>query len=102
MGNYKHGELISRGGFDIVHGCQLRCIGRPNSRNLLVPKKICRYMDTSDQYKFYVDYDGIVVPCCNRSQAFVLGNLKEKRKQKLYKMKTSRKGMPICGQCEKS
>lgn len=86
--------------------------GHPSGRKLLVPNKICWYMNTSDEYKFYVDYDGTVVPCCNHPRAFVLGNIKEetynqilngeRRKQILHEMKTNRKNMPICGKCERS
>jgi radical SAM protein with 4Fe4S-binding SPASM domain len=79
----------------------------PFKKHFKMAKGLCRYMRKE---RLYVDYNGDVVPCCVHPKAFVMGNLlREKytqivmgarRKRYARQMKTSRKSMKICKQCE--
>lgn len=83
----------------------------PGARNMTgrepkVPNQVCRFLDGD---KFYVDYDGTVVPCCAHPRAGVLGDLKtqtwseillgEARARMRRAMVEDRAAMPLCGEC---
>ncbi len=80
---------------------------RVSGRPLEVGSGACSFMDGS---KFYVDYDGTVVPCCAHPRAGVLGDLRTQswseimsgapRLRMLQAMRDHRPQMPICGECE--
>jgi radical SAM protein with 4Fe4S-binding SPASM domain len=92
----------------------------PTGRMTVVPAGDCFFMAQPEAFKgqawhgevalLYVDCDGSVVPCCQHPRAGVLGNLKEQtyneimngdaRRQFIQEMKTDRRSMPICGQCD--
>ena len=67
---------------------------------------VCSFMQGD---KFYVDYDGTVVPCCAHPRAGVLGDLKtqtwseillgEARARMRRAMVEDRAAMPLCGEC---
>jgi len=114
--------------FDIVHGCQLRCVGCPNST--LEPKihwisvedfaRCLGNIDVERIHTFrlfnygepllYVDADGTVVPGCAHPRAGVLGNLNTQkysqvlnspaRRMMKQAMQENRAAMPVCGSCE--
>jgi radical SAM protein with 4Fe4S-binding SPASM domain len=75
-------------------------------RKLIVRDGACRWLEMG---RLYVDYDGIVIPCCVHPRVFELGDLKKekyskifygkKRKLFLRKLK-NKKNMPICMGCE--
>lgn len=77
-------------------------------RAIEVPKGICMYQDIPS--RFYVDWDGTVVPCCVHPQAGVIGNLKDNKLSEimsgdarlrfLLQMRENREQMKICGSCE--
>ncbi|MBN2141113.1 MAG: SPASM domain-containing protein [Desulfovibrionaceae bacterium] len=72
-----------------------------------VPEEPCEYVQIRT---LYVDTDGSVVPCCRHPRAAVFGNLLaepysriyrgEKRRAFVRRLKTERRSMPICGQCD--
>lgn len=69
--------------------------------------QVCKYLQN---YSLYVDIDGTVVPCCNHPRAAVLGNLGAQTYSEimhgaakgrfLAAMRSGRRDMPICGNCE--
>jgi radical SAM protein with 4Fe4S-binding SPASM domain len=75
--------------------------------NPVTRRKGCRFMN--GEYLF-VDADSTVVPCCVHPKPFELGSLKtqryshilkgDQRRKKLHELRTSKRTMPICGDCE--
>lgn len=80
----------------------------PGLGDVKVPGGQCKFIRKGN--RLYIDYDGTVVPCCRHPKAYVVGNLlnqtyTEIMGSKIYKakaqqMKTDRKNMPVCGECE--
>jgi hypothetical protein len=76
------------------------------SQGLVVPKGVCSWLRPR---RLFVDFDGIVVPCCAHPRAFELGDLNnetysqiffgKKRKEFIARLKQNRKNMPLCGAC---
>lgn len=72
-----------------------------------MPKGLCSFMQRFDE--LFIDWDGMVVPCCAHPGAGNFGNLKEHkfndlvysmpRMEMMFAMGKDRKGMNICGSC---